>query len=336
MNKHHTPQTDWPELKPLSLRLVIISAKNNQVTDGHWSVKFINKLTVKSVAADWNLDLQGAITDSVDRGTFESCSTGKCHQAAWTDTKSQAWSGTPLWRLVGRVDDQTKHDTGAFNAALAAQGYTIEIIGKDGYSVKLDSGKVAKNDNIIVANTMNGNALTDKDFPLKLVGQDLTNKEMVGGIAKIILHLGMMQQATATPAPTAAANTPAPTTAPSGDVTSLAFSGLVTTPKTWKIDDLKAMTVVTLTVTQPKKGQVSVTGVRLNALLDLVGPTADAKALVFTAADGYTAQVALADVRACADSMIAFNDTGGMNTVMPCTGMAGNLWTKNVIKIELK
>jgi DMSO/TMAO reductase YedYZ molybdopterin-dependent catalytic subunit len=317
------------------LRLVIVSEKNNQVTDGHWSVRFINKLSLKSVAEDWTIDLQGAITDTVDRGSFESCSTSKCHQVSWQDTKSQVWSGTPLWALVGRVDDQAKHDTGAFNSELAKQGYMIEIVAKDGYSVKLDSNKVAKNNNILIANTMNGNALTDKDSPLKLVGADLTTKEMVGGVAKIILHLGMLPPATATPAPMATPTTAAPAAA-GGDSSTLVFTGLVNATKTLKIADLKAMTVVNLTVDQPKKGQVSVSGVRLNSLLDLVGVNSEAKNLVLTAVDGYSAQVALADVRACPDCLIAFNETGGMNTVMPGTGMPGNLWIKNIIKIELK
>jgi DMSO/TMAO reductase YedYZ molybdopterin-dependent catalytic subunit len=320
-----------------ALRLVIISEKNNQVTDGHWSVKFIAKLTVKSVAEAWTIDMQGGIVDKIDRGSFESCSTGKCHQSSYQDTKSQVWTGVPLWLLVGRVDDEIKHDTGAYNAALAAKNYTIELIAKDGYSVKLDSAKVAKNNNIMVANAMNGNALTDKDFPLKLVGSDLTNKEMAGGIVKIILHLGMIKQdPTPLPAATATTNAAAATTAPTGDFTSLTITGLVGAPKTWKVDDLKAMDLVKMTVEQPKKGKVDVTGVRINALLDLVGPKADAKTIVFTAVDGFSSQVALADVRACADCLIGLNDTGGMNTIMTATGMPNNLWVKNIVKIELK
>jgi DMSO/TMAO reductase YedYZ molybdopterin-dependent catalytic subunit len=318
-----------------ALRLVVISEKNNQVTDGHWAVRFVNKLSVKAVAEDWTIDLQGAIADTIDRGSFESCSTGKCHQSAFQDTKSQKWTGVPLWLVIGRVDDQIKHDTGAFNADLAAKNYTIEIIAKDGYSVKLDSTRVAKNNNIMLANSMNGNALTDKDYPLKLVGSDLTNKEMVGGVVKIILHLGMISQPTALPAATATVMASA-ATAPAGDFTTLTITGLVTAVKTWKVDDLKAMDVVKMTVDQPKKGKVDVTGVKLNTLLDLAGPKPDAKTVVFTAVDGYFSQVALADVRACPNCMIGFNETGGMNTVMPGTGMPGNLWVKNVIKIELK
>ena len=31
------------------LRLVVVSPKNNQVVDGHWSVKWVNKVEAKAV-----------------------------------------------------------------------------------------------------------------------------------------------------------------------------------------------------------------------------------------------------------------------------------------------
>jgi len=153
-----------------TLKLVVISDKPTQITDGHWAVRFINSIELKALAAAWSLDLQGAISDTVDRGTFESCSTSTCHQAGWTDGKAQKWTGTPLYLLVGRVDDNTKHGTGAFNTQLADQGYTIDVVGKDGYTATFTSAQIKDDKNIIVANQVNGNELADKDFPLKLVG----------------------------------------------------------------------------------------------------------------------------------------------------------------------
>jgi hypothetical protein len=41
-----------PEESDDKLRLAIISTKNNQVTDGHWSVKWVTKLEVKSLGAN--------------------------------------------------------------------------------------------------------------------------------------------------------------------------------------------------------------------------------------------------------------------------------------------
>lgn len=313
------------------LRLMVISEKNNQVVDGHWSVKFVTKMTLKPLAAEWSLVLQGAINDEVDRGTFESCSTSKCHQASWKDDKAQTWVGTPLYLLVGRVDDEQKHEDDAFNETLADQGYTVEIIAKDGFSVTLDSARVKNNKNLIVAYLMNDNPLTDKNFPLKLVGSDVQKGEGVGQIEKIIIHLTPKVEPTATPEPTKA---PEPTAAPVAGNAALSITGLVDKVQAWSMDDLNKMEVVKLTVEHPKKGQQEAEGVRLNALLDLAGVKPDAKTLVITAADGFTATLDLAAVRACADCLIAFNNSGELKSVMP--GFDGSAWVKAVVSIEIK
>ena len=103
-------------------RLVALTPKNNQVTDGHWSVKWVTKVQVKELGGEWSLHLKGAIEDDVDRGSFESCATPNCHGVTWKDDKAQEWSGVPLYLLLGRVDDTNKHETGAFNRDLAAAG----------------------------------------------------------------------------------------------------------------------------------------------------------------------------------------------------------------------
>jgi len=74
-------------------------------------------------------------------------------------------------------------------------------------------------------------------------------------------------------------------------------------------------------------------GMRLNALLDQVKVKSEATKLVFTAADGFTAEVSLADARKCSDCLVAFAD-GMLSTVMP--GMPSNVWVKDVLKIEAK
>lgn len=309
-----------------SLRLVIIGEKNNQVTDGHWSVKWVRKISVKPMVQEWTLRLEGKLTEDMDRGTFESGANEKCHKAVFTDEKAQEWQGIPLWLLVGRVDDDVKHDDGAYNDDLADKGYTVEVVASDGYSVTFDSARVKRNDQLMVAFLVNGNPLTEKDFPLKLVGSDVQKKEGVGAIAKIIVHFE--QEAVV---PTA---TTAPTQPPAATGSALAIVGKVGTEQSWSLDQLRGMDVVTLKVTHPKKGEQEVTGVRMNALLDLVAPAADATTLVITADDGFTAEVALADVRACADCLIAFNESNGLKSVMP--GMESSFWVKGVVKLEIK
>jgi hypothetical protein len=176
------PQTDG------YLRMMIISEKNNQVTDGHWAVKWVTRVTVKPLAQEWTLHLEGKLIEEMDRGTFESGANPGCHGQSFTDTKAQEWKGIPLWLLVGRVDDDVKHDGPAFNDALVDEGYTVEVISSDGTSVTFDAQRVARNDNLIIANLVNGNPLNEADFPLSLVGSDVQENEGLGKIVSIIVH----------------------------------------------------------------------------------------------------------------------------------------------------
>ena len=167
------------------LRLAIISPELNQVTDGHWSVKWVNKIEVKNLGEEWALQAEGAITKSIDRASVESCGAPQCHAATWTDDKAQIWVGVPLWLFVGSVDDEIEHEGPAFNDALADAGYNVDVIAGDGYTVTFDAARLKRNDNIIVAYLVNENPLPDDYYPLRLVGPDLLKNEMVGQIAQI-------------------------------------------------------------------------------------------------------------------------------------------------------
>ncbi len=322
--------------KPLNLdtdgglRLVVISEKPNQVVDGHWSVKFVNKLTIKPLSEEWSLDLQGAINDIVDRGSFESCSTGKCHQASWTDDEAQTWKGTPLYLLVGRVDDENKHENSAFSVDLADQGYSIEIVAEDGYSVTLDSARVKNNKEIIVAYQVNDNPLIDTDFPLKLVGPALAKDENIGQIAKIIVHLDQK------PEVVTKTEEPASVSLVISDPiegAALSLTGLVAETKGLSIDDLKSMESVQATVEHPKKGKMDVSGITLKDILALVKINSDAKSIVFVARDGYLSELPLLDALQCSDCLVSFGDSDALNLMMP--GMESNFWVKEIIQFDI-
>jgi DMSO/TMAO reductase YedYZ molybdopterin-dependent catalytic subunit len=319
-----------------NLRLAIISDKNTQVTDGHWAVKWVTKLTVKTLAKEWSLHLEGALTEDMDRATFESGTAPGCHKATWKDSTAQEWSGIPLWLLVGRVDDEIKHNTGAYNDALADAGYTIEITAADGYKVTLDSKKVKRNDNIIVANMVNGNPLDDQNFPLRLVGSDLTKKEMAGKIVSIKLNLNGAQPAAATSAPTVAPTVASVVTqAPAAAGTAaLTINGAVAKEVTLSLDDLKKMTITKETVTHPKKGQMDVQGVLMSDLLALVAPKDGVKTVTFVASDGYKVDVDLSAIKSCPKAMVAIGEDGSLSTVMP--DLESNTWVKNLTALEFK
>ncbi len=305
-----------------TLRLVVVSAKNNEVVDGHWTVKWVNQVEIKPVGQAWILHLHGAISQPVDRATYQSCGSPSCHGTAWEDENNQNWVGVPLWLLVGEVDDNNSHDDNAYNDALADAGYTVDVVGSDGSTVTFDSKLIKRNNNILLAFMVNDAELPDQYYPLRLVGSGLDNTQMVGKVEMIQLNL----PAAATP--TVVAVTPV-------SAGTLVITGMVNQELTLTDADLHNLEVVHITAVQPKHGSQAFDGVRLNALLDKAGVKAGATMVTFLASDGYSTDVSITDIRACADCLLAFTSTkGSYLSVMP--GMQGNDWVKDVISIEVK
>ncbi len=317
------------------LRMALLNNDPLQVTDGHWWVKWVRAIEVRSLAEDWDLQLDGAISETMDRNTFESCASPSCHGNTYTDDAAQVWSGVPLWLLAGRVDDENPHEGLAFDRALAEAGYLIELTAADGYTTTIDSQAIAQIDEIIVAYLVNENPLDEDSFPMRLMGPGLSKKQMIGQIRQIAL------QEAATPAEEPAATpepTPEPVAEPAAPLPAcegaLAIAGLVETAQCWTLADLQAQPTVELTIEHPKKGPQPYSGWRLNDLLDLAGPAAEAVTLVFTASDGYSGEAALADVRACPDCLVALGDDGLLSLAMP--GFESFVWVKDVVQVEVK
>lgn len=310
------------------LRLVIISKDANQVTDGHWSVKWVNKVEVRSTVQDWVLNMSGAIDGVIDRASFESCS--GCHPASWTDDKGQVWSGTELWRLMGYADDAVKHEGFSYDVKKAKAGYDVTLIAADGYEVTVNSDDADRNHEWVVAMLVDGVPLDEKNFPLKFVGTGLEKKQMVGSIASIVLGVPKLEEVAAT--------TPEPTVAaPVADVSGAPFAivGLVNTETGFTEESLRALNVVTISAEHPKNGMQDFEGVLLTELFDLVGLKANATKVVITASDGFSAEVSLADIKSSPDAMVSFTNTAGQfKMVMP--GLPSTTWVKDVVKIEVK
>jgi len=152
------------------------------------SAKYVDTIKIyNGTEADWNLALEGAIGDTISKSYFEqaiACTMGG-HASEYTDSEGRTWEGLPLWLLCGWMDDENSHSEGAYNDTLAAAGYNVTIIASDGHSVTLNSTIVARNDNIILANKLNGTVLPEKYFPLRLTGSALEKSEMVRNVVEM-------------------------------------------------------------------------------------------------------------------------------------------------------
>jgi len=118
--------------------------------------------------------------------------------------------------------------------------------------------------------------------------------------------------------------------APAADAT-LSVTGAVENELALSRSDLEAMGAEEVTVEHPKKGEQTYEGVRLSKILEAASPTG--ATLTFTADDGYSVDLPLADVQACADCLVAF-DGDSLRMAMP--GMESNFWVKGVVALEVK
>jgi hypothetical protein len=258
------------------LRLGIMTSQN-QVTEGHWWVKWVQKIEVIAVQKPWTLNLEGIVTEAIDPASFESCSAIGCHGVKWTDDQSRVWEGTPLWYFVGKVDDTNTHKGDAFDTAAAEKGYEVQLIASDGFTLKLTSQEVAKNNAMVVAYKRDGDPLPENQWPLRLVGATLEKSQMIGQITSIKLVF-----------PTGTETIPPP---PIESAVLSVIKGTET--KTYSLSNLRSMTALSGYAGKKSKsgtitGPLAYKGVALTNLLSSVGGISAGMSVKFTAKDGYS------------------------------------------------
>jgi len=144
--------------------------------------------TVPASADTWSLSIiMGASTYTVSQAEFE----GMAHVTITvTDMHgTHDWSGVPLWRLAAKVDDS---DPDTFNDGLAATNYSIKATSSDGTYVRCvgptaTGTAIAHNDDVILADVMDGAPLPSDTAPLKVVGLGLISSHFVSSTTSIEL-----------------------------------------------------------------------------------------------------------------------------------------------------
>ena len=117
----------------------------------------------------------------------------------------------------------------------------------------------------------------------------------------------------------------------------LTVTGAVNTELKLTDKALHAMDVVTLNLEHPKKGAMDYTGVRLNDILNQASVKDGAATVTFTASDGFTNELDLATVQACADCMVAFDPaTPGVYNLAMAGQTSGKAWINGLVSITIK
>jgi len=177
------------------LRLAVCQPTNeNQVSAGHLNVKWVDHVSLRNAVVPWTVKMYGLKnkrgkrqTYTLDRLSYDSCATPGCHGSSWTSpAPAQTWAGVPLFLCIGKIDGGKGHGGyGAYNEALALKGYRIKLTSATGATAVIGSRTIRNQEQIILANKLQGSELTTDYYPLRLVGPKIGSKSFIGQIVKI-------------------------------------------------------------------------------------------------------------------------------------------------------
>ena len=114
----------------------------------------------------------------------------------------------------------------------------------------------------------------------------------------------------------------------------LKITGKVATEMAWSEEEIKAMETMEAKALNSKGVEETYTGVPINALLELAGVDPSAAKITLVADDGYTVDLELAAVQACANCILSFRSQGGFSSVMPDFPKSAGV--KGVVEIQVK
>jgi DMSO/TMAO reductase YedYZ molybdopterin-dependent catalytic subunit len=257
---------------------------------------------------DWDLAISGAVETPLTLsyadlvGMPQTDLNDILMQRSRGEDTIESWSGVPLSEILAEAGAGSP----AGVTAVAADGYAVEVSADE-----LQDG--------IIALKQNGEWIAKSDpehGPIRLVTPKTPANRWVFQLAEIRVN------------DTAAGSSAG---IPEGAV--FKITGQVETETGWTGDQLSAMETSETEFTNKAGETQTFTGIVVNDLLDKAGVEA-ASTLVLVADDGYTAEVALAEVQACEDCIIAFREEGGYSMVMP--GFPGNVQVKGVVEIQAK
>ena len=255
---------------------------------------------------DWDLQVGGAVSTPL---TVSYAELAKMPQTDLKDIMMQrslgedtveSWSGVALGELLEK-------------AGASADMTGVTAVAADGYAIEVSQDELQ---DAIVALKQNGEWIAKSDpehGPIRLVTPKTPANRWAFQLAEIQINEGAMGGIPANAA--------------------LKIVGAVDTEIGWTEDQVRGMDTMEVESTNKDGETKTYTGVALNDLLGKAG-VEGASTLAFVADDGYTAEVALAEVQACADCIVSFRNQGGFSTVLP--GKPGSVQIKGVVEIQVK
>jgi DMSO/TMAO reductase YedYZ molybdopterin-dependent catalytic subunit len=254
---------------------------------------------------DWTLGVSGAVSEPLTLSYAELADMPQTElneilmeKSLGEDTTGD-WSGVALTELLDKAG--------------AGEYVSITAVAGDGYAIEISRDELQ---DAIVALKENGEWIADADpdhGPIRLVTPHTPANRWVFQL----MELQVNAEAAGVP-----------------DDAAFKITGNVETEVGWTEEKIRSMDTIEAQSTN-KEGETSTyTGVRISDLLSKAGPTGEATTLVFVADDGYSAEVPLTDIQACADCIVSFRNQGGFSIVAP--EFPGNVQVKGVVEIQVK
>ena len=254
---------------------------------------------------DWTLGVSGAVSEPLALSYAELADMPQTElneilmeKSLGEDTTGD-WSGVALTELLDKAG--------------AGEYVSITAVAGDGYAIEISKDELQ---GAIVALKENDEWIADADpdhGPIRLVCPHTPANRWVFQL----MELQVNAEAAGVP-----------------DDAAFKITGNVETEVGWTEEKIRSMDTIEAQSTN-KEGETSTyTGVRISDLLSKAGPTGEATTLVFVADDGYSAEVPLADIQACADCIVSFRNQGGFSIVAP--EFPGNVQVKGVVEIQVK
>ncbi len=254
---------------------------------------------------DWTLGVSGAVSTPLSLSYAELAEMPQTDLSEILMEKSLGEDTTGDWSGVALIELLDQAGAGEFVSITAVAG--------DGYAIEISKDEL---EGAIVALKENGEwiAETDPDHgPIRMVCPHTPANRWVFQLRELQVNA----QAAGVP-----------------DDAAFKITGNVATEVGWTEDKLLSMDAIEAETTNKDGETNSYTGVRISDLLSKAEPKDGAVTLVFIADDGYSAEVPLADIEACADCIVAFRNQGGFSIVAP--DFPGNVQVKGVVEIQVK
>jgi DMSO/TMAO reductase YedYZ molybdopterin-dependent catalytic subunit len=254
---------------------------------------------------DWTLGVGGAVSNPLAVGYAELAEMPQTElkdilmEKSLGEDTNGSWSGVALTELLARAG--------------AGEFVSITAVAGDGYAIEISKDELQ---DAIVALKENGEWIAEADpdhGPIRLVTPLTPANRWVFQLQEIQINAE-----------------------PAGVPSDAAFkiTGNVETEVGWTGDKLRSMAAIEAEYTNKDGETKTYSGVAINDLLSKAGANSDASVLVLIAEDGYSAEVPLADIQACASCIIVVSDEGGLSFVAP--GFSGKAQVKGVVEAQVK